>query len=210
MSEFIPGILLIVGSLVVIVIAVVYCLKLNNKVNEEIRQQLKKQGYVVDFPVVPKSHTQLTRIWQLLDEPTPHYLHVSSLDSIASAAGMLGIADMKMGDGPFDAEFIVRSNNAAAAKRVLSTELQQALLSFGPIGFRTGSLNGLLSVDYLPEMKADRELRKVWAIEARGRLSPEEIQQLLGLGLQLRDAVIRSSQEWEGPKELKVKFLEGR
>jgi len=210
MSEFIPGILLVVGSLVVITIAVVYCLKLNKKVNEEIRQQLKKQGYVVDFPVVPKSHAQLTRIWQLLDEPTPLYLHVSSLDPIASAAGMLGVADMKLGADAFDAQFIVRNNNAAAAKRVLSTELQQALLSFGPIGFRTGSLNGLLSVDYLPELKADRELRKVWAIEARGRLTPEEIQRLLELGLKLRDAVIQSAQAWDGPKEMKVKFLEGR
>lgn len=210
MSEFIPGILLVVGCLAVITIAVVYCLKLNNKVNEEIRQQLKKQGYVVDFPVAATGHAQLTRIWQLLDDPSPLYLHVSSLDPIASAAGILGVADIKVGADAFDAGFIVRSNNTAVAKRVLSSELQQALLSFGPIGFRTGSLNGLLSVDYLPEMKADRELRKVWAIEARGRLAPEEIQRLLDLGLKLRDAVIRSSEEWEGPKEFKVKFMEGR
>lgn len=210
MSEFIPGILLFIGCLAVITFAVVYCLKLNKKVNEEIRQQLKKQGYVVDFPVASSGHVQLTRIWQLLDEPSPLYLHVSSLDPIASAAGMLGLADLRIGEGSFDAEFIVRSNNPVAAKRVLTHEMQKELLSFSRIGFRTGSLNGLLSVDYLPEMKADRELRKVWAIEARGRLTPEEIQRLLNLGLQMRDAVIRSSQEWEGPKEFTVKFMEGR
>jgi hypothetical protein len=210
MSEFIPGILLVVGCLAVITIVVVYCLKLNDKVNEEIRQQLKKQGYVVDFPVAASGHAQLTRIWQLLDEPSPLYLHISSLDPLASAAGMLGVADLRIGEGSFDAEFIVRSNNPVVAKRVLTQELQKELLSFSRIGFRTGSLNGLLSVDYLPEVKADRELRKVWAIEARGRLTTEEIQRLLNLGLQMRDAVIRSSQEWEGPKEFKVKFMEGR
>jgi hypothetical protein len=210
MSELIPGILLALLFITVIAGVVIYCTKLNEKVNAEVREQLKRQGYVVDFPVVPKSHTQLSRIWQLLDEPTPLYLHVSSLDPLASAAGMLGIGDLRLGEGSFDAEFVVKTNNAAAAARVLTSELQKELLTFRGIGFRTGSLNGLLSVDYLPEIKTDRELRRVWSIAARGHLKPEEIQRLRELGKRLRDAVIRSSQEWEGPKEFKVKFMEGR
>jgi hypothetical protein len=208
MSEFIPAILSTLLFIAVVLFVVIYCTKLNNKVNAEIREQLKRQGHVVDFPVVPKSHTQLTRIWQLFDEPTPLYLHVSSLDPLASAAGMLGIGDLRLGEGSFDAEFVVKTNNAGAAKRVLSLELQKELLTFSRIAFRTGSLNGLLSVDYLPEIKADRDLRRVWSISVGGRLNPEEIQRLLVLGQRLRDAVLREAQEWEGPKELKAKFRE--
>ena len=210
MSEFIPGIVLVATIVVAISCIFFFVGKQVREMNARIRKQLDEKGFVVDFPVMGGSHHQLTRIWQLLDEPTPYYLHVSSLDPIASAAGMLGIADIRTGNGSFDAEFVVRTNNRELVKDTLTGALQEELLSWGAIRFRTGAIDGILSVDYLPEIKTGRSERRLWAIEVRGKLEQTEIDRLLGLGFKLRDAVKASAQLWAGPKDFKVAMLEGR
>lgn len=178
--------------------------------NADNKRLLEAQGYVVDYPIMSKSYKQLTRIWQLFKAPTPFYVHISSLDPIASAVGMRGVADVKIGNSAFDSQFVVRTNNEALLKRLLTLELQEELLSREGGCFKTGAIVGTLTVDYLPEIKTGRDERRMWMIETCGRLQHNQITRLLDLGYKLRDAVITAAQFWEGPKEVKVSFFEGK
>ena len=210
MSEFIGPIALLATIVVVIPIIFIVVGKQVREMNAQIRRELAENGYVVDFPVLGSSHHQLTRIWQPLDEPTPFYLHVSSMDPVASAAGMLGIADTRIGNGSFDAEFVIRTNNRALLQRALTPALQEELLTWSHVRFRTGAIDGILSVDHLPEIKHGRSERRFWAIDVKGRLEQKDIERLRELGFKLRDAVKACAQLWEGPKDYKVGALEGR
>ncbi len=188
MNEFILPLIAVVFALLLLTALVKYVSKKNKEVNENIRRQLDSQGYVVDFPVRARSHHRLTRIWQFFDAPTPFSLHLSNEG--------VGLS--------------VKSNNDGAAKALLTPELKAQIESFSDLVFRTGSLNGLLSVDYLPDLKESREERRVWAIEVRGELAGEELARLLKLAHELRDGVVAAGAKWQGPKVFKVGFLEGR
>jgi len=210
MSEFIPGILLFAAIVLVIPIAYIFVGKQVRQMNADHTRQLQIQGYVVDYPVMSSSHVQMTRIWQLFDTPTPFYVYISSLDIIAAAAGRLGVADLKVGNSAFDNKFVLRTNNEALLKRMLTPELQEALLAWDKICFKTGAIVGILTVDYLPEIKTGRDERRVWMIETYGKLQDNDIKRLLELGYKLRDATLTAAKTWQGPKEIKVSFFEGR
>ncbi len=210
MIELIPEILLFVAIVIAVATAYVFVGKQVKKMNADHTRQLQTQGYVLDYPVMSSSHAQMTRIWQLFGAPTPFYVYISSLDPIASAAGMLGVADLKIGNSAFDNKFVLRTNNEALLKCMLTPELQEALLAWDRVCFKTGAIVGILTVDYLPEIKIGRYERRVWMIETYGKLEAKDSARLLQLGYTLRDATLTAAKAWQGPKEIKVSFFEGR
>jgi len=210
MNELILAIVIFTAIVLVFPIVYFFVGKQVREMNADNTRQLQKQGYVIDYPILSSSHTQMTRIWQLLDTPTPFYVYISSLDPIASAAGMLGLADLKIGNHAFDNKFVLRTNNEALLKRMLTPELQEELLAWDRICFKTGAIVGILSVDYLPEMTIGRDERRLWMIETFNKRQDNEIKRLLQLGYKLRDATLTAANSWQGPKNITVSFFEGR
>ena len=210
MSELIPAIVLFTAIVLVFPIVYYFVGKQVRQMNADNTRQLQRQGYVVDYPVMSSSHAQMTRIWQLLEAPTPFYVYISSLDPIASAAGMLGFADLKIGNHAFDNKFVLRTNNEALLKRMLTSELQEELLAWDNICFKTGAIVGILTVDYLPEITIGRDERRLWMIETYNKRQDNDIKRLLQLGYKLKDATLTAANAWQGPQNMKVSFFEGR
>ncbi len=210
MQIHLPEILFLILLAIILPVVFVLVQRSTKKQQALVKLQLDTNGFVVENVVMAKSHHHMTRIWQLLEQPTPYYVHISSLDTIASVAGSLGIADLKVGHDRFDREFFVRSNNDAVVGEFLTLESQEEFLSWKSIRFRTGSITNLLGADYLPDIKKDRDLRRVWMIDVIGKLDENQIKQLKLFGFKLRDKVIVLSAKWYGKKELKSKFFEGR
>ncbi|MEN9628035.1 MAG: hypothetical protein RJA10_1262, partial [Pseudomonadota bacterium] len=132
---------------------------------------------------------RVTRLWGPLPEPSPIDLRVLNNDGVAVSVGdLLGVADLKMGDARFDANFVVRSNFPDAARAVLDDAMRRRLMGHRRIDFSTGAVGNLLGVDHHPGLKEDRDLRTLWCLRADGELSEAQCQPLVALA---RDLVAR-------------------
>lgn len=181
-------IIFIIIGIIAVTVAYVYVSHQTKLIERRTQESLKQKGYVIEKVRRPNVG-RFTRAWSRFSQAVPLYLQVSNQDDVSILAGRLGIADAKIGHEEFDKAFVVRTNQIELAKRVLTPELREILLQKPNIRFRTGSLDSLLSVDYFPLIKTDRDLRNLWMIDQLGDFDVAASEKLYQLGLTISESV---------------------
>jgi hypothetical protein len=176
---------------------------------EEARVSLATCGYVIE-PIRHKPIGDMTRLWAKFDTPTSFYLQLSNLDPIQNLAGVVGIADLRVGHPEFDSAFVVRSSHPDQARAILDDHMCSLLLTRGLLRFRTGSIDSLLGADYFPENRHTRDLREYWMLEVEGKPEVVDSDALLALGRRLASAVASAPNILTEPRSLRTDFFEGR
>lgn len=160
-----------------------------------IHRQFAEEGYVIE-EAHRKNIGPVTRVWSRFAQPVPLYLQVENQDTVGVWAGRIGIADLKVGDAPFDAAFTVRTNHPELAKLALGPEVRSALLKEENVQFKTGSITSLLRApEYFPEIKTDRNVREYWMISQYGKMDGATAERLRSLGLSIAASVEQACQQ---------------
>jgi hypothetical protein len=73
-------------------------------------------------------NTYFTRLTFDLPQPTAFLCRVYPQGSWTSLGKLLGGQDVSLGGGPFDDQFVVKTNDEAQAREVLTSEVQESLL----------------------------------------------------------------------------------
>ena len=146
-------------------------------------REVETRGYAVGRARQP-DRGAVTLVWGRFDAPQPLYLRVSSRDPLAAAAGNLGLADLRVGHGAFDASFVVRTNHPDLARAFLTAARCDRLLAHGRIEFVVSSPQNLLSAEWYAKATR-RDLREVWMVRADGNAEGAELEALVALGQSL-------------------------
>ena len=175
-------------------------------------QSIDERGFAIE-EWHEKDRGPLTVCWGVFPDPIPLYIRISNRDQLEILVKTMSGNDIKLGDGLFDARFIVRSNYPLIAQQLLNAECRKTLRKFDNIEFVTGSINSVLSADHWPNEKKDaRTLRKIWMVQTRGKQSEEALSEHIALGQKLAQEVQVLSGKIENPEpqDFKTKMFEGR
>jgi hypothetical protein len=176
----------------------------------EAEASLRERGYA-KTQAYQKNRGHVTWIWSLFPEPVPLYLRVSNRDPIELMAARIGIKDIKTGDRVFDAAFVVHSNDPERAVQLLDANLRQTFLQYDDIDFLTGAMDNLLSPDFWPKQKQDRNLRTLWMVRVDGELDDTQCEPYLTLGRLLAARILQQSKKGVyTPADYRIGRWEGR
>lgn len=171
---------------------------------------LDTRGYA-RTPARQSSGGPVTWLWSRFPDPVPIYLRVSNRDRVEALAGRLGVNDIEIGERAFDDLFVVRSNHPEIARRLLDAETRARLLGYRDIDFLTGAIGNLLTPDYWPKQRRDRDLRTLWMLRIGGDLSDRQCEPYLALARSLARRILEESARGRfGPEDLRVGRWEGR
>lgn len=172
-------------------------------------EAVRTRGYTVSH--ARQAHRgPVTWVWGRYPRPVPCHLHVSARDPVASAAGRLGIADLRVGHEAFDRRFFVRSNRPDRALAFLTPARCESLLQAGDVEFITASIGSLLTPDYWPA-EAPRDRRDLWMLRVDGHVEGAALEPLVALARtlagDLHDASLRLPHT---PEDCRAGPFEGR
>lgn len=210
-GEAIFDLVFVVVTVVVATAAGIYAHKNSKKNNEVKLRQLNERGYVITH-AHQERRGYVTVIWQPFPQPVPMYLQVCNGDTVQVFAGRLGIKDYKIGNDEFDRKFVVRSNRPDDLEKILTPEIQREFMGFDKITFLTGANENLWCATFPGETKEESKQRRFWKIVASGKLTDEEAEPYLELGLKMSRIIMDycKTRPAMNPEELVVGGFEGR
>jgi hypothetical protein len=168
-----PELIFVAVLIIVIAVIVVALWGSDEKSFRESLKQLQDNGYAVKY-AQERNRGTVTIIWGRYAEPIPFYVQVSNRDKISVLVGLVGIADIPVGQADFDEQFVVRSNKPAWAQLFMTQKRCADFLLLTGVQFLTTSINNVFPPAYWPAEK-NRSLRDLWMLRVDGKIEPPEL-----------------------------------